>query len=67
MELFFLFAGGGVGGPGERAGLEHQKKGLANYNPELEREEVKDFACFWASRHVILPVPVDHECQAAYL
>lgn len=56
-----------MGGPGERAGLEHQKKGLANYNPELEREEVKDFACFWASRHVILPVPVDHECQAAYL
>lgn len=67
MELFFLFAGGGDGGPGEIAGLKHQKKGLANYNPELKREEVKDFACFWESRHIILPVPVDQECQAAYL
>lgn len=67
MELFFLFAGGGDGEPGEIAGLKHQKKGLANYNPELKREEVKDFACFWESRHIILPVPVDQECQAAYL
>lgn len=65
MELFFLFAGGGDGGLGETAGLKHQK-GLANYNPELKRE-VKDFACLWESRHVILPVPVDQECQAAYL
>lgn len=24
MELFFLFAGGGDGGPGEIAGLKHQ-------------------------------------------
>lgn len=36
MELFFLFAGGGAGGPGGIAGLEHQKKGLANDNPELK-------------------------------
>lgn len=67
MELLFLFAGGGVGGPGELAGLEQQKKGLANYNPELKREEVKGFACFWGSRHISLPVPVDQECQAACL
>lgn len=66
MELFFLFAGGGDGGLGETAGPKHQKKGLANYNPELKRE-VKDSACFWESRHIILPVPVDQECQATYL
>lgn len=53
-------------GDGEIVGLERQKKGLASYNPELKRE-VKDFACFWGSRHIILPVPVDQECQAAYL
>lgn len=67
MELFFLFAGGGAGGPGEIAGLEHQKKGLANDNPELKGEVVKDFVCFRGSRHDSLPVPVDQECQAAYL
>lgn len=48
-------------------GLEHQKKGLANDNPELKGEEVKDFACFWPSRHISLPVPVDQERQVANL
>lgn len=54
------------GGSRGLVGLEHQNKGLANHSPELKREERKDFARSWESRHVI-PVPVEQECQAPYL